>query len=395
MEHKTTRQIKLIRITTVPVSLKVLLKNQLRFMSGHFELVAVSSPGEQLDEVNVQENVRTKAVTMTRAITPVSDLKAVWSLYRFFRREKPSIVHTHTPKAGLLGMIAAKAAGVPIRLHTVAGLPLMENTGMKRKILEYTERLTYSSATRVYPNSKNLASFIRTNKFCLPGKVSVLGNGSSNGIDTAFFSPGPDLENQARLLRKQFGIDPENFVFVFIGRMVKDKGIEELVSAFNALKKSHPQIRLLLVGPYEHALDPVAGDTRKTIEEDENIFHVGFQHDVRPYLMISHALAFPSYREGFPNVPMQAGCFDLPAIVTDINGCNEIIEQENNGLIIPVKDAVALEKAMRRLMEDTSLYVRLQTNARKMIVDRYEQKHFWSILLNEYHNQLTLQHVSS
>ena len=182
-------------------------------------------------------------------------------------------------------------------------------------------------------------------------------------------------------------------MFVFIGRVVKDKGIGELVTAFNVLKETHQEIKLLLVGSYEHDLDPVSPAVRKTIEEDTSIFHVDFQQDVRPYLMISHALAFPSYREGFPNVPMQAGCFDLPSIVTNINGCNEIVEHENNGLIIPVKDAPALENAMRRLVEDTPLYVRLQRNARKMIVDRYEQQHFWSILLTEYQHQLDLQHV--
>ncbi|WP_205509176.1 glycosyltransferase family 4 protein [Longitalea arenae] len=379
---------KLIRITTVPVSLSVLLKDQLRYMSDHFEVLAVSSPDKMLEQVGVREGVRTAPVTMTRAITPVQDVKALWKLYRLLKKEKPAIVHTHTPKAGLLGMIAGRMAGVPVRMHTVAGLPLMENTGVKRKVLDFVERLTYSCATHVYPNSKQLAGFILENRFCKQQKMKVLGNGSSNGINTRFFKPAEELEKTADALRKKYGLTDKHFVFVFVGRLVKDKGIDELVEAFSALRQKHPHIKLLLVGPYEPELDPLAPVTRKIIETDQLIIHAGFQQDIRPFLMISQALAFPSYREGFPNVPMQAGCFNLPAIVTDINGCNEIIEDGKNGLIIPAKDVPQLQKAMERLLTDKALYETLQSNARKMIVDRYEQKYLWELLLKEYQDQL-------
>lgn len=386
---------KLIRITTVPVSLSVLLKDQLRYMAGHFEVLAVSSPDKVLEQVGAREGVRTAPVTMTRAITPVQDVKALWKLYRLLKKEKPAIVHTHTPKAGLLGMIAGRMAGVPVRLHTVAGLPLMENTGMKRKVLDFVERLTYRCATHVYPNSRQLAGFILENRFCNEQKMKVLGNGSSNGINTGFFQPGEELEKAAGALSKKYGFTDRNFVFVFVGRLVKDKGIEELVEAFSALKEKHPDIKLLLVGPYEPERDPLAPATRKIIETDDSIIHAGFQQDIRPYLMISQALAFPSYREGFPNVPMQAGCFNLPSIVTDINGCNEIIEDGKNGLIIPAKNVPELQGAMERLLTNTALYQTLQSNARKMIVDRYEQKYLWELLLKEYHDQLKAHAIVS
>ena len=386
---------KLIRITTVPVSLSVLLKDQLRYMSNHFEVLAVSSPDKMLEQVGVREGVRTAPVPMTRAITPVKDIKALWKLYRLLKKEKPAIVHTHTPKAGLLGMMASRLAGVPVRMHTVAGMPLMENTGMKRKVLNFVERLTYSCATHVYPNSKHLAGFILDHHFCKEQKMKVLGNGSSNGINTGFFQPGEELSNAACELRKKFGLTDKDFVFVFVGRLVKDKGIEELVAAFSQLKEKHPNIKLLLVGPYEPELDPLAPATHKIIETDQSIIHAGFQQDIRPFLMISQALAFPSYREGFPNVPMQAGCFNLPAIVTDINGCNEIVEDGKNGLIIPAKNVPELQNAMNRLLTDTSLYVTLQSNARKMIVDRYEQKYLWELLLKEYHDHLKAHAIVS
>jgi glycosyltransferase involved in cell wall biosynthesis len=385
---------KIIRITTVPISLKVLLRKQLRFMSDHYEVIGVSSPGKTLEEVEEQEGIRTEAVNMTRAITPVQDLRAIWSLYRLFKREKPAIVHTHTPKAGLLGMIAGRLARVPVRLHTVAGLPLMEARGKKRLLLEKVEQITYAAATKVYPNSGNLAAFILKSRFCAPGKVKVLGNGSSNGIDTTFFQKSDALLTTANELKLKLKIRETDFVFVFIGRLVRDKGIEELVEAFNRLKNQYPQTRLLLVGPFEPELDPISPKTEQLIREDDRIILVGFQHDVRPYYMMSNVLAFPSYREGFPNVPMQAGCFDLPAIVTDINGCNEIIIEGKNGTIIPPKDVDALTAAMKRFLTDLPLYNEMKLNARRMIVDRYEQRYLWSLILNEYQEQIKHASVS-
>lgn len=396
-EYRTNCKIimkaKLVRVTTVPISLKVLLRQQLKFMSAHFDVLAVSSPGLVLDEVRIAEGVRTAPVEMTRAITPVNDLKALWRLYRLFKKEHPAIVHTHTPKAGLLGMMAARLAGVPIRLHTVAGLPLMENKGIRKKILEWAERLTYTCATRIYPNSGKLAAFLMDKGFCDAQKLQVLGNGSSNGIDTDFFQKNDALTMAAGTLREQLSLKEDDFIFVFIGRLVRDKGIEELVTAFAELEKQYAGIKLLLVGPYEPELDPLSAATIDTIATNEAIIQVDFQQDIRPWLMISQVLVFPSYREGFPNVPMQAGCFHVPAIVTNINGCNEIIEHEHNGLVIPVKNMEALRDAMERLMTNKALYNHLKTHARQLITERYDQKHFWDLLLNEYQDQLN-KHVA-
>jgi glycosyltransferase involved in cell wall biosynthesis len=379
---------KLIRITTVPVSLKVLLRNQLRYMSAYFDILAVSSPNKELEEVGRQEGVNIAPVKMNRSITPLRDMRSLWQLYRLFKKEQPDIVHTHTPKAGLLGMAAAWMAKVPVRMHTVAGLPLVEATGIKKKVLELTERLTYRFATSVYPNSYNLAAYISNRRFCKTGKLKVLANGSSNGIDMDYFQLTPDLALTAGQLRKGLQINENCFVFVFIGRLVKDKGIEELVAAFSQLKSSYSHIKLLLVGPFEHKLDPLSKKVLRTIQEDAAIIHVDFQQDVRPWLAISHVLVFPTYREGFPNVPMQAGCLHIPAIVTDINGCNEIIKHGENGLIVPVKQTEALYMAMKMLLTNRPLYLTLKAQARQLIGERFEQKNFWKALLTEYHEQL-------
>jgi glycosyltransferase involved in cell wall biosynthesis len=375
---------KLIRITTIPLSLEKLLEGQLTYMNQYYEVTAVAAEKERLEKYGEKNKVNTFWVEMTRAITPVQDIKAVWKLYNFFKKEKPEIVHTHTPKAGIVGMLAAKLAGVPLRLHTVAGLPLMETTGTKRKILDQVEKFTYKLATKVYPNSRGLKDIILKEGFVIEDKLKVLGKGSSNGIDTRYFDPFQFDDTQKKNKRQSLGIPQEDFIFIFIGRLVSEKGINELVEAFNNLQAENQNISLLLVGPFEKELDPLKEKTFKTIQLHEKIFTTGYQEDVRPYLAVSNALTFPSYREGFPNVVMQAGAMNLPAIVSNINGCNEIIVEGINGVIIPVKDTSALITAMKLFVENKNYTKRLSLNARDEICKYYERKEFWQILLKEY-----------
>lgn len=377
---------KLIRITTVPISLEKLLENQLKYMSEFYEVIAVSSDKEKLEKFGIKEDIRTYHLEMTRQITPLKDLKALWKLYRFLRKEKPFIIHTHTPKAGVVGMLAAKMAGVPHRLHTVAGLPLLEAIGNKRKLLNFVEWMTYRCATHIYPNSKGLEEIIINEKFCSPEKLKVLGNGSSNGINTSFFDPNRFGFEEKEALKKELGITDEDFLFIFVGRLVGDKGINELVDAFKTASREINNIKLLLVGPFESNLDPLLTETLEEIESNKNIITTGHQNDVRGYLAISDVLVFPSYREGFPNVVMQAGAMGIPCIVTNINGCNEIILEGENGMIIPVKDKNAIYNAMMEMIENENLRIRLQRNARNMIVSRYEQNIIWDMILAEYKN---------
>ncbi|HLF51189.1 glycosyltransferase family 4 protein [Flavobacterium sp.] len=375
---------KLIRITTVPISLEKLLENQLLFMKSHYEVTAISSDKPNLERVGQLQEVAVFHVEMTRKITPWQDVKAVWQLYNYFKREKPFIVHTHTPKAGTVGMMAAKLAGVPHRLHTIAGLPLLEARGIKRKLLNAVEKITYTCATRIYPNSYGLKEIIINEQFCKPNKLKVLASGSSNGIDTAYFGPENFSELQNQILKTNLGIQADDFVFIFVGRLVGDKGINELIQAFKKISSGTEGIKLILVGSFESDLDPLEQETIQEITTNNNIISVGFQKDVRPYLAISDCLAFPSYREGFPNVVMQAGAMRLPCIVTNINGCNEIIIEGQNGTIIPVKDADALYRAMKTMVDVVGFRTKLQQNARPMIVSRYEQQVVWEAILAEY-----------
>lgn len=376
---------KIIRVTTVPISLGKLLQGQLKFMSQHYDIIGVSGKGgDQLDLVSQHEGVRVIPVEMTRKITPFQDLKAVYALYKVFKREKPHIVHSHTPKAGTLSMIAAKLAGIPHRLHTIAGLPLLEATGAKRILLDTVEKMTYACATKIYPNSSGLHDIIIQNKYTSPVKLKVIANGSSNGIDTSFFDPGLYSEEENVKLSKSLGIHATDKVIVYVGRLVRDKGIHELIDAFKKLSEVSSDIKLLLVGTYEKDLDPLSPEAEKEINTNPNIILVGWQDDVRPYFAISDILAFPSYREGFPNVVMQAASMGLASIVTDINGCNEIITEGVNGKIIPVKDAEALFGSLKAVVEDDVLRNAMATNARESITSRYERQFVWKELLKEY-----------
>lgn len=384
-------QNKLIRITTVPQSLTGLLKGQLKFMSEQgFEVKAISSKGDALGVLSAEEGIATIEVEMTRTISPLKDLKAVWALYRIFKKERPDIVHTHTPKAGTLGMLAAKLAGVPIRLHTVAGLPLLLAKGNKRRLLDVVEKLTYSCATKVYPNSFVMKDIILKNGYTSADKLKVIGFGSSNGIDTSFFDPKNISEVAKAELRSSLGLSDKDFIYVFVGRLVKDKGINELIEAFQKINENHPETKLILVGSYEKHLDPLLPDTERNIDENPAILSVGFQKDVRPFLAIADSFTFPSYREGFPNGLMQACAMQIPSIATDINGCNEIIDDGENGILIPTNDSGSLYGKMLYLLRNKEVRESMASKSRAKMVEKYERIFVWNEILNEYKSILNV-----
>ena len=375
---------KLIRITTVPISLGGLLQGQSKFMSQFYEVVGISSDKENLEKVGAKEEIRVIPVNLTRKITPIQDLKALITLYKILRKEKPFIVHSHTPKAGTIGMMAARMAGVPHRLHTIAGLPLVEATGLKRVLLNAVEKLTYSCATKVYPNSVGLQEIVLDHKFTNSKKLKVIGHGSSNGIDTSYFDPSLYSTATKLELRKKLKLTDDDFVFVFVGRLVGDKGINELIAAFKKILEEHTNVQLLLVGNPEEELDPMLPETEEFIFKSDKVIATGWADDVRPYFAISDCLTFPSYREGFPNVVMQSGAMGLYSIVSDINGCNEIVKEGVNGTIIPTKNTEALFNAMKHVLDNKEKFATEKGVYREMIKKRYERSFIWNELLKEY-----------
>lgn len=382
MQAKTTEKIKILRVVTSSISFK-LIDGQAQFMQQQgYQVITASGGPFPKEEIPQLKGVR--FISQPHLVRPISikeDLLALRDMIQLIRKERPDIIHSHTPKAGLMGMLAGWLCRVPIRIHTVAGLPLLVHSGFKRKVLNLVERITYRCATYVYPNSHKLRDTIISLGLASPDKLRVIGDGSSNGINVQHFCKELLAEELVDPIRKQLG---GSFTFIFVGRIVKDKGICELVEAFTRLQQEHPDARLLLVGPFEKELDPLPQDVYHTIQSHQAIYWAGWQDDVRPWFAVADALAFPSYREGFPNVVMQAGAMEIPSIVSDINGCNEIIIEGENGLIIPPHDAVALYQGMKRIIEDKALYTHCKQNARPLIVSRYRQEDVWRATLEMY-----------
>jgi glycosyltransferase involved in cell wall biosynthesis len=354
-------------------------------LNQHFEVVAVSGEDAHLRTVAERELVRVVPLPMQRAIRPFHDLVALWRLYWLFRTERPQIVHSITPKAGLLSMIAAKYARVPIRIHTFTGLIFPSKKGLFQKLLILMDKVLCWHATHIFPEGNGVKQDLE--KFKITSKpLKIIANGNVNGIDLDYFNVENVNIEEKQKLKNELNILSEDFVFIFVGRLVGDKGINELIEAF--FKLPIPNTKLLLVGPFESELDPLQPETINQINTNPNIISVGFQSDVRPYFAVSDCLVFPSYREGFPNVVMQAGAMGLPSIVTNINGCNEIIVEGENGTIIPVKNVAAIVEAMQKMCSDIAYYKQLQQNARAMIQSRYEQRVVWEALLEEYRRVL-------
>ncbi len=384
---------KLLRTATVATSLDILLKGQLRFLHNYFEVKAISGQDNHLTNVKNREGVEVINIPMTRQISLWNDLVSLNRLYVTIKKEKPQIVHSITPKAGLLSMTAAWLARVPIRMHTFTGLVFPTQTGVMQKLLIKMDQLLCRMATHIYPEGQgvknDLLAYNITKK-----PLKILANGNVSGIDTTFFDPTKTPNSHVEAIQKEWNIQENDFVFIYVGRLVGDKGINELIAAFTNLQPQASQsqtepnptnkLKLLLVGNYEHQLDPLHQSTLDAIYENPNIIAVGYQEDIRPFLAVSDVFVFPSYREGFPNVVLQAGAMGLPCIVTDINGSNEIIVEGINGTIIPPKNANALENAMQKLKDNFTFSQSLAQNARERITSRYEQQVVWDALLAEY-----------
>lgn len=373
----------LIRTTTIPGSIRSLLSDQLKFMSSYFDVIAISSGGQEYEKMIEEQQVRGYIVPFTRKTYSIwADIKAFFKLIKIFRKEKPFIVHSHTSKDGLLCMVAAWLCRVPNRLYTIAGLA--DLSGMRGRLLDLAEWVTFACATGIYPNSKNMMEIYLKKGMFKASKAKVLLNGSSNGIDVDYFSESQIPQEKVVAIRNQFNCKPETMMFVFIGRVTGDKGVNELIQAFGMLSKDNVDVKLMIVGSYEKELDPVAAETQKEIEINENIVFVGFQSDVRPYILAADALILPSYREGMPNVVMQAGALNRPCIVTNINGSNEIIIEGKNGNIVPRKDTQALYNMMKTYCEDNNKVKEMGRNARELIVSRYRRQDLWDAMLKEY-----------
>jgi len=374
-------KIKYLRITTVPQSLSLLLEGQPEFLRKHnFDVHLASSgvcPKELLDYPFL-------SLPLTRTINPLKDIQSILTLIRFLKRERIQIIHSHTPKAGLIAMISSKLAKTPVRLHTVAGLPQDHSTILQKVILGITERITYLCSNKVYFNSKEQ---LKSQALIFPrlsSKFDIIHNGTSNGIDVKKF----DLVKPRVQVKSRLNIDSEKFIWIFIGRIHRHKGIIELIDAFNTFDRFHPNRTLLyIVGNVDDSRTDLNAEWTKKIQRRNPAIHfVGFQKNVQDWLHASDCLIFPSYREGFPNVPLQAAVVGKPIIATNINGCNEIISDGINGLLVPVQKADPIVDAMEIVYNNDDLRTSMGHWSKNNISKKYERRDFHQKLLKEYNS---------
>ena len=379
-----TNKKKLIRAVTVSMSVGFYEPMVEELQQEGYEVVSVSSPGPELERLR-RKGVRCIEVPMERHIAVIKDIRSLLNLIKTFHKEKPFIVHSMTPKAGLLCMVAAWLCRVPRRVHTFTGLVWPTSKGLTRRILMFTDWLTCFCATHVIPEGQGVMQDLGqiTNK-----PMKVLGYGNVKGIDMERFSLRPEVIQIADHLKLT-----NAFSFIFVGRIVGDKGINELVEAFLQLLNEHNNIRLLLVGNYESKLDPVSPLTMQRISTTKEIEAVGPKQgdELIAYYAASDCFVFPSYREGFPNTVIEAGAMGLPSIVTDINGRREIVVANENGVVIPPRDEKSLYKAMKFMVEKEKERTLMAGNARRMIASRYDQKFVRECLMGFY-RQITAAH---
>ena len=374
---------KLFRITTVPKSFG-LLKYQLKYLNQFFDVVAVSSPGKELEEVREREGVQTISLKMERKISVFHDIASLYNMWRLFVREKPYIIHSHTDKAGLIAMMAGKLAGVPHRIHTYAGLIFPTCKGLKRYVLWTTDWLTAYCSTISVPEGLGVKNDL-LNSGIRCKSLEVLEYGSLCGVDIHHYSKTKDIMEKASILRAEYGINDTEIVFSFIGRIVKDKGIVELVKAFiQLIDEHHINARLIIAGDFDDNSDPVGAETEKLIKEHCAIHWLGFVKDVRPVFQASDVFVLPSYREGFPNVVLQACAMEIPVIVTDINGSNEIVKNGFNGLVVPSQNTVALQDSLKYMCSDPLIRKEYGVRGRQVVVEKYNQQLIWKALKNLY-----------
>ena len=355
---------KIIRAYTVSQSLGF-VTDMLPDLMQEYEVVLLSSPGEEMDQAKAQYGVRTIAVPMERHISVLKDFVSLFRLIKVFLRERPDMVHSMTPKAGMLCMLAGWLTRVPVRVHTFTGLVFPTSTGLKRRILMFTDWLTCACATHVIPEGEGVKADLLNNGITKK-PLQVLGYGNIKGVDLSYYS-------RLRVSGERLKVKDE-FIFLFVGRIVRDKGINELVKAFQHLHSHNPDTRLWLVGAYEDSLDPISNETRQIIADNDGIEAVGVKRgeDLLAYYAAADCFVFPSYREGFPNTVLEAGAMDLPSIVTDINGSREIIIEGFNGVIVPPRNEQALLEAMKEMLENVEKRKYMASNARKLSAQRFE-----------------------
>lgn len=368
---------RLVFIVTTALTARFLMRGQLAYLaSSGFEVHLVTAPGPDLDAVRDTDGVTCHEVEMAREIRPLSDLRSAWQVFRILRRLSPQIVSASTPKAGLIGMLVARVLRLPNRVYTVRGLRLETSTGFERLLLTLGERLASTCSHVVVAVSPSLRRAYVEGRYAPEVKTLVLGFGSSNGVDISRFRP-EEPGDSAAALRASLGLEPSHRLLGFVGRLVADKGVGDLLRSFDALVCSRfPEARLLLVGGFESG-DPVAVETRDRLLSHPKVIVREWVPDSSPWYRVMDLLVFPSLREGFPNAVLEAAACAVPAVAYAATGTVDAVADGETGLLVPRGDWRALGAAVCRYIADSELRQRHGLAARQRVLDRFSQETVW------------------
>jgi len=376
--------IKIVHITTVAATLGF-LRGQLRYMQSRgFEVHVIAAPGDSLDRFAVEEGVAAHPIAMERRITPIRDLFALIQFVRRFRTIMPDIVHASTPKGGLLGTVAARMSGVPLVIYHVRGLPFTGLRGVQRVLMKTTERIACSLAHRVICVSSSVRIELLRERMCSSNKLVVLASGSSNGVDAENrYNPSQFSPEQRRSLREDLHIPPEARVVGFVGRLVRDKGVVELARAWTQIAQSYPDAWLLIVGGWE-SRDAVPQIIRDALGNHARVRMVGEQRDVARFYAMMDVVVLPTFREGFPNVPLEAAAMELPIVSTNVTGCTDAVTDGITGLLVPAQDSDALFQAISVYLDDSELRRQHGRAGRARVRQKFRPEFIWEALNKEY-----------
>ena len=375
----------LLHIVTVPQTLSSFFAGQIEYMkSKGFAVAAISSPGEQIEFVERRDNIRVYQISMLRRISPLADIVAVFRLLRIIKRLRPTIVHCHTPKAVFLGILTAYFARVPVRVFTLHGLRGWGVAGVKKWILDTTEKLSCRLAQKVFAVSHSVCQEVLKRGYCDEGKIQVLANGTCNGVDAKNrFNPGRYGAEVRSEMRRKYGIPDDAMVLCYVGRIVRDKGMSELIAAWQKLRGEFDNLYLLMVGEYE-SQDAVGSLEAQILSNDDRIVITGFVQEMPEHYLAADRVTLPTYREGFPYAPLESAAMELAIVATRVCGCVDAIEDGRTGVLVPAKDAEALYSAIKELLSNKPLREKMGWAARKRVLERFAPEMVWEALYSQY-----------
>ena len=379
--------IKIVHITTIDLSLKYLLLNQLKYFRAQgFQVSGISSPGPYVKDIEA-EGIQHLSVPISRQlITPLADLVSLIRLIRLLKKEQFQIVHVHTPKASFLGQIAARIAGIPVIIRTLHGFYFHDGTHpLLRRVMILLERFVAPTSDAILSQNREDIQTAINEKICSPDKISFLGN----GIDLKLFNPEfVDQENLDKLC-EGFDLDPNKRVVGFVGRLVAEKGVLELFQAARELLTRLGNVQFLFVGPVDtDKKDAVYPQMAADLGISEICKFVGFQDDMPSIYALMDVFVLPSHREGFPRSLMEACAMGVPSIATDIRGCREVIKDQENGVLVPCKDPKALAEALLTLLTDAELAAKMGEKGKDAAKIYFDEKKIFEKVLQTYQDQL-------